>query len=252
MGLPLSIKLAAPALNAVRSWVENVQGVPWHTYVMPTHLKAYGLRYSAPELASSLYVVQHDEKDVHRKMGPKGLQDWGDGVCQANVDALSEALAALSSVARALAAAGGAGAAEFAAGAAEVLRQLPLIKQYQADAAVIAAGLAGRTAKLRTRLSKQTDAKQVERLSKHIAFNDSRTHEVAMHDVRVMQLVATSAAMPSAPTQQHTLAWLAVLIDDVRALLEAGFSYAHVPTTAALTTRPSRAKQIGIGIPRHP
>jgi len=41
----------------------------------------------------SLFGLQHDEKDLFALVGPKGLQDYGDGSCQQKMTELSDALA---------------------------------------------------------------------------------------------------------------------------------------------------------------
>ena len=63
--------------EVIRSW-----GLPLELYFKPPCYRALlreCIAYHDPELWPSLVVLANDEKDVYRKLGVGGLQDWGDG-----------------------------------------------------------------------------------------------------------------------------------------------------------------------------
>lgn len=236
----------------LRGWCKRA-GIPEWVVMVPPHLRAFSGLFADESLWPLLYGLQHDEKDIFRVRGPAGLQDWGDGEAQKILAVRTAALELIDAQLvelRKLPAAVPLDAASYHT-AVEVLRpSCDLVVQYEKGAAAWAAGVEGKSEKLRRKQRKQpaTEQATIDRLAKHIRFNDDMKAEATTLATRVATLTAAAAALPPAPAPvapppvapapaavpTPTPPVVITLLEDARACLEKGFDISNAPASKCL------------------
>ena len=88
--------------HLVRKWLVAHPMHPARVVLRCPHDRRFFSIYADPALRATLFGLQHDEKDIFRVLGPGGLQDWGDGVCQRLMTELKETDDATTAVERKL------------------------------------------------------------------------------------------------------------------------------------------------------
>jgi len=240
-GLAATLSLFELALGkevgkVIRAYVEpklKAQGVPLGVFIVPDHLRDFAGTYSDEEMWPYLIGIQHDEKDVHRVIGPAGIQDWGDGEAQAILEAHSTAINAIDrqvAELRGLAAAAAAPQQQYD-GTVGVLTTVSASLASMLD--IVKQRAAAMDAK-QTKLCTKRDALAAGRIAdhecytKHITFLADRIRDAQAFTTQVTTHRAAVDALPQAQSATQTASHMILLLEEARVLLEKAFGFANV------------------------
>ena len=219
----------------MRRWMRR-DGIPEQVVFPPEHCRKLAGIYADEDLWPKLYGMQHDEKDIFRKVGTGGVQDWGDGVAQELLneqERLCALLAAEGAELKKLDSRHAPPAAQHISAAHALRTTLAGMHEHQRLAAVRAADNEAKVTKLRRKRDALPSTRLTEQewLNKHITFLQIRTIEVASFKDRLDRLNGLVTSLPPAPTLATTAATLLALVTESSELLDKGFGLAHVPAS---------------------
>lgn len=232
------------------AWLREC-GVPEALIFTPVHFSRFADIYADKSVRSDLYGIQHDEKDVYRIIGPRGIQDWGDGVAQEFLSAYNSAVGQIDTEMTELKKLGAAtqpSADRSAAVVASLLNAERLHAEQEPAAAAKKADAEAKVAKLTRKIDTLSGARieQRTRLEKQRRFLEDRVGEAETYTQQLVSHRAVVAAL--LPTR--TVAEQTALLDVSRALLETGFGLAHTAASKALAlcfTSPFECHAWGVG-----
>jgi hypothetical protein len=224
--------LAYAVWSVVKAWLRR-QGIPFEVLFPPAHLQTHSWRYADPVMWPSLYVLQHDEKDIKRVRG--ALQDWGDGEAARQYEqqqsAVDEAASALEEV-RKLDADKVLTHAEFFAAMAPLMEHMKTLTAYAQEATKLSARHQDHLKRLLRRKGRLSAASQsTERLSRHIGFLNEQLSEIQQFERHVQSLDDGIVASRQAEAKAGALA---DLLSDLKKLLPQGLKLSTVPASKVL------------------
>ena len=234
-----AMKLLLDALKVVREWSAR-RGIPWFTIVVPPHLSAFAGIFYDPDLWDRLIGMQHDEKDIYRQVGVKGLLDWGDGEAKSKIDELEAANSSVTQAVgnlRKLAPLAAADQSHYQAVIDELRDRLAQLRRYGAEAAERGKRLAAKATQARAKFNKLVagETTKMTSLRNQIELCEGLVKAISSNKDSIDQLAAdVTSASSSTRTTRHTASALIELLERAQKLLGAAFDLANSPASKVL------------------